>query len=158
MRNMSVTLTTPQVKEGTKLTTRRLGWTFLKPGDRLMLCKKVQGRRLGEPLERIRAVKVTGVRAEPLNLIDEEGCVREGFPNYSPADFVAFFCDEMKKHPKTGERVTGETLVTVIDWEYIPLQWKSVDGIVEHSHLCPFSAEAVETYWEPCPLLNKEVA
>ena len=33
MRHMSFALTTKQIKSRTKTVTRRLGWTFLKPGD-----------------------------------------------------------------------------------------------------------------------------
>src|SRR3954449_12954490 len=52
-RLLSVALTTQAVRERRKTVTRRLGWLFLKPGTRLTLCEKVQGRRPGEPLVRI---------------------------------------------------------------------------------------------------------
>jgi len=40
-RLMSVALTEQAVRERRKTVTRRLGWQFLKPGDRLTLCRKV---------------------------------------------------------------------------------------------------------------------
>lgn len=61
---MSVKLTEPQVRRREKTVTRRLGWwedkhgrRLLKPGDPLTLCRKVQGRRKGEPLVRIAEVE-----------------------------------------------------------------------------------------------------
>lgn len=68
---MSVSHTTQAVIERRKTVTRRLGWTFLKPGDRLTLCRKVMGRKPGEPLERLADVEVVSVRREPLFNITE---------------------------------------------------------------------------------------
>jgi len=50
---MSVSFTEQAVRERRKTVTRCKGWLFLKPGDRLMLCRKVMGRKPGEPLVRI---------------------------------------------------------------------------------------------------------
>lgn len=47
MRLMSFSLTTAQYRAGTKDVTRRLGWEYLKAGDRIMGCEKVMGRRKG---------------------------------------------------------------------------------------------------------------
>lgn len=44
-RLMSVTLTERAVVERRKTVTRRLGWGFLKAGDRLTLVRKAMGRR-----------------------------------------------------------------------------------------------------------------
>lgn len=49
---MSVSLTEDAVRDRRKTVTRRLGWKFLEAGDRLTLCRKVMGRRKGEPLVR----------------------------------------------------------------------------------------------------------
>ena len=68
-RLMSVALTEHAVRDRTKTVTHRLGWTFLKPGDRLTLCRKVQGRKPGEPLVRLAEVEVVDVRREPLSFI-----------------------------------------------------------------------------------------
>jgi len=62
-RLMSVSLTLDQVRDRTKTVTHRAGWLMLKPGDRLTLCRKVMGRRRGEPLDRIADVEVLTVRA-----------------------------------------------------------------------------------------------
>lgn len=68
-RLMSVSHTEAQVVDRTKTVTRRLGWwedkngrRLLKPGDRLTLCRKVMGRKPGEPLVRLAEVEVVDVR------------------------------------------------------------------------------------------------
>jgi hypothetical protein len=108
---MSVSLTEDAVRERRKTVTRRLGWVFLRPGDTLTLCRKVMGRKPGEPLERIAEVEVVDVRREPLGAIDHMDCYREGFPEFDPTDFVAFFCSHMK--------ATAATEITRIEWRYL---------------------------------------
>ncbi len=44
MRLMSVSLTEAAVRDRTKTVTRRLGWLFLRVGDRVTLCRKVMGQ------------------------------------------------------------------------------------------------------------------
>src|SRR5690606_41019778 len=65
-RLMSVSLTVPAVVDRRKTVTRRLGWKFLRPGDRLTLCRKVMGRKPGEPLDRLDRKSVVSVVREPL--------------------------------------------------------------------------------------------
>lgn len=110
-RLMSVALTEEQVRARTKTVTRRLGWLFLKPGDRLTLCRKVMGRRKGEPVVRIVEVEIVSVRREPLSRITDEDVAREGFPDWRWPDFVNFFCEHMK--------CTPDTEVTRIEWRYL---------------------------------------
>jgi hypothetical protein len=111
-RLMSVSLTTDQVRARTKTVTRRAGWLMLKPGDELTLCRKVMGRRKGEPLERIVNVEVIDARREPLNAITAADVAAEGFPEWTPAQFVAFFC---ASHKGIGP---GDD-VTRIEWRYL---------------------------------------
>lgn len=111
-RLMSVSLTEPQVQVRSKTVTRRLGWLNLKPGDRLTLCRKVMGRKKGEPLVRLVDVEVVAVRREPLDAITDDEVRREGFPGWTPAQFIEFFCSTHKGcHPDTD--------VTRIEWRYI---------------------------------------
>jgi hypothetical protein len=119
-RLMSVALTEPQVVGRTKTVTRRLGWLNLKPGDRLTLCRKVMGRRAGEPLVRLAEVEVVSVRRERLDTITEEDIVREAVPHDhfwpavtapSPNQWVTWFCDQMGVMP--------DTEVTRIEWRYL---------------------------------------
>lgn len=124
-RLMSVTLTEQAVVERRKTVTRRLGWRFLKPGDRLTLCRKVMGRKKGDPLVRLAEVEVVDVRREPLCKIDDEDIVREGVEllpgrftevytdtgQPTPCAWVEWFCDEMGVCPYD--------YVTRIEWRYL---------------------------------------
>jgi hypothetical protein len=109
---MSVALTIDQVRAGTKTVTRRLGWRYLKPGDRLQLCEKVRGRRAGEQLVRLRDVVVVAVDIVRLDSIDQADVVAEGFPSWTPHEFIEFFC---RTHPPANET----TEVTRIEWRYV---------------------------------------
>ncbi len=110
-RLMSVALTEDAVRDRCKTVTRRRGWTFLKPGDHLMLCRKVMGRKPGEPLVRIAEVEVTSVRREPLGAITPADVAHEGFYGKTPLWFVQFFTDHM------GGDMQQE--VTRIQWRYV---------------------------------------
>lgn len=110
-RLMSVALTTDQVLDRSKTVTRRAGWTALSVGDRVTLCRKVMGRRAGEPLDRIVAVDVVSVRRERLDTVTAEDVAAEGFPDMTPEQFVDFFCTA---HPAIGPA----DLVTRIEWSY----------------------------------------
>ncbi len=108
---MSVAKTKEQVHNRSKTVTRRLGWEYLEPGDRLTLCEKVQGRRKGEPLVRIAEVEVVSVRRERLDAITADDVAREGFPDWTPLAFVNFFTAEMKVAP--------DVEVTRIEFSYL---------------------------------------
>jgi hypothetical protein len=110
-RLMSVALTEDAVRARQKTVTRRLGWKFVKPGDRLTLARKVMGRKKDEPLVRIAEVEVVSVRREQLWHIDEDDVEREGFGDEMvPSEFVAFFCEALNCEP--------DTEVTRIEWRY----------------------------------------
>lgn len=132
---MSVAFTEQAVIERRKTVTRRKGWwedkngrRLLHPGDRLTLCRKVMGRKPGEPLVRLAEVEVVSVRREPLcavagpyELRASSGggftviypeMVAEGFPDMDPADFmIRYFIDAQ------GIRVMDK--VTRIEWRYL---------------------------------------
>ena len=111
-RLMAVSLTEPQVRDRSKTVTRRAGWLMLRPGDQLTLCRKVMGRRPGEPLERIATVEVVSVRREPLNAITADDVTAEGFPQMTPEEFISFFC-------ATHKGCAPETEITRIQWTYL---------------------------------------
>lgn len=117
---MSVSHTEAAVRDRTKTVTRRLGWRFLKVGDRLTLCRKVMGRKPGEPLVRIAEVEVVSVRREPLLCITLEDAEREGVPAaewatgywaYGPLEWAEWFARTMGCHVGSD--------VTRIEWQYI---------------------------------------
>jgi hypothetical protein len=99
MRNMSFALTTEQYKAGTKTETRRLGWANLKPGDRFMAVEKGMGLKRGEHPVKLGPGEVVTNEPERLDAITQEAVVREGFPEMTPAEFVAMFCRHMRVEP-----------------------------------------------------------
>ena len=117
-RLMSVALTEQAVVERRKTVTRRAGWwidkrgrRLLVPGDRITLCRKVMGRKKGEPLVRLCDVEVVDVRRELLQDITDDDVAREGFPDWNWQQFLEFFCDHMGG--------TGLQPVTRIEWRYL---------------------------------------
>ncbi len=130
MRNISFMMTMEQVRRSfvaaslgilhplEKDVTRRDGWEFLQPGDRLAACEKCQGLGKGGKITRICTIEVVTVMREPLRrMLDEpaygkEECRREGFPDMTPAEFVAFFC-------KGHKGVTLDTILTRIEFRYV---------------------------------------
>lgn len=120
-RLMSVAMTTDAVRERRKTVTRRKGWwedkngrRLLHVGDTLTLCRKVQGRKPGEPIERLAEVEVVGIRREPLRSIyDRYGeTAAEGFPSMDPFTFVRrFFID--------AQGIEPDDEITRIEWRYV---------------------------------------
>ena len=124
-RLMSVAMTTDAVIERRKTVTRRKGWwidkngrRLLKPGDTLTLCRKVQGRKPGEPIERLAEVEVVSVEREHLSNVThfpDYGVVemeREGFPGMDPAWFIHDYFVE-------AQGFDPDDLVTRIEWRYL---------------------------------------
>jgi hypothetical protein len=117
-RLMSVAFTEAAVRERRKTVTRRKGWLMLKPGDRLTLCRKVLGRKKGEPLVRVADVEVVSVRREHLHAMTidraygESEVALEGCAPMSPEDFVYHYFEWRQKIPRNTE-------VTRIEWRYL---------------------------------------
>lgn len=144
-RLMSVNMTLDAVTERRKTVSRRRGWWLDKNGRRLLhardtltLCRKVQGRKPGEPLVRVEEVEVVTIWREPLaTLTDyetfyadymETGQIdmtrdrweewragemeREGFPGMDPAEFV-------DRYFVTVQSMTPDDEVTRIEWRYL---------------------------------------
>lgn len=117
MRHISFYLTTDQVRARTKTVTRRMGWQHLRVGTRLQGVVKGQGLRKGEHVERLAVIEVIGVSREPLFQMGilhggRAECAREGFPDLSPAAFIAMFC-------ASHRGCTPRSLVTRIEFRYI---------------------------------------
>jgi len=99
VRLISFFLTAPQFLDGSKDVTRRIGWWSLKRGDRLMAVRKSQGRKPGEPIQRMGEIEVVNVRTEILSEISQDEVRREGFPRMERREFVEMFCDAMGCDP-----------------------------------------------------------
>lgn len=120
-RNISFMLTTPQFIDGSKDVTRRLGWTFLRPGDLLMGVEKSQGLGKGGKIKRLGLIEVVSMRREPLSaMVDDlvygyRETAREGFPvgtAYSdPFKFIQWFGE--------GHRIASpHEIVTRIEFKH----------------------------------------
>ena len=116
---MSVAFTEQAVIERRKTVTRRKGWwkdkngrLMLFPGDRLTLCRKVMGRKPGEPLVRICDVEVICVTREPLWKCGDRGEMKlEGFPGLDPQTFYDRYF--------RPQGLNWADLVTRIEWRYL---------------------------------------
>lgn len=131
--NMSFAMTTVQIRDSSKSLTRRLGWwdfrlgrPRLRPGEHVQAVVKCMGLRKGEKVERIRMIYHKDSRREYLDALLPgrpysyhpldawlEVC-REGFPGWSPEDFVTFFCQANKCAP--------DVMVTRIEFGYVDLE------------------------------------
>lgn len=149
---MSVAMTADAVIERRKTVTRRVGWLMLRPGDTLTLCRKVQGRRKGEPLERLAEVEVVRVDREHLSNLThfpdygarEVGL--EGFPGMDPARFVLdYFVDAQGMDP--------DDLVTRIEWAYLCSQCDDGERAVEHGMCGSCLHNAYRSGWSPGTVL-----
>lgn len=99
MRNMSFAMTTQQMRNDTKDITRRFGWWFLKPGDRVMAVEKTMGLKKGEKINKIYEIEIISTRIEPLNSITKSDVIREGFPDWTPDQFINFLVKHYKADP-----------------------------------------------------------
>ncbi len=124
MRNISCRLTTAQIIARLKRVTRRVGWTYLRPGDRLCAIEKGQGLKKGQRVKRLAVLRIVDVRFEPLQkLLDHLAygfaeVALEGFRCPEGVDwathvrwFVSMFCE-------THDGVTLQTPLTRIRFEY----------------------------------------
>lgn len=100
MRNMSFALTTPQFKSRTKTVTRRIGWRFLKAGDLVNGVKKAMGLKPGEKIESLGVIRILNTRFEPLSEITQADVIKEGFPDWTPEQFIQMLVDHYKIKPE----------------------------------------------------------
>ena len=68
MRNMTFAHTAEQFLAGTKTVTRRLGWRFLRAGDRFCAVRRARGLRRDQ-IQRLGVAEVLDVRRERLDAI-----------------------------------------------------------------------------------------
>ena len=114
MRNMSFSLTTEQVRNKTNTVTRRLGWYYLLPGDRIQAVEKCQGLKKGEKIKRICEIEVVSAVEEKLVCMDESDLAKEGFPNMTLYGFWDMFCKANKCSP--------DTYVNRIEFKYVEVK------------------------------------
>lgn len=100
MRNMSFAMTTQQMRDEQKDVTRRFGWWFLNPGDQVMAVEKSMGLKKGEKAIEIYPIEIISTRGEPLNTITQEDVIREGFPLWTPEQFIQMLVKHYKADPQ----------------------------------------------------------
>lgn len=81
--------------EGGKDVTRRMRWGWAVPGMFLFAVSKCQGLKPGEVAEAFGVVEIVSVRREVLHEITADDVRREGFPSYTPTDFIGMFREHM---------------------------------------------------------------
>lgn len=114
MRNMSFSLTTPQFKARTKFVTRRLGWKTAKAGDLICGVEKAMGLKKGEKMVRLGIIRIVSARRESLMSITAEDCVLEGFPDFTPEQFIKMLC--------VANSIKPYKIITRIEYEYTDLK------------------------------------
>ncbi len=110
-RNTSFMLAENQIRARTKTVTRRGRWLFLKVGDPLTAVEQNQGLKKGQKVKRLCSIRVVSLRREPLAAITPEDCIKEGFPEMTPEDFISFYTGHNKIKP--------EDEITRIEFEYL---------------------------------------
>ena len=98
-RLMAFALTEQQMLDKTKTVTRRRGWSFLKEGDTLYAVNKTMGFKKGEKPSRLGMIRVVSVTSEPLNRITPDDVVKEGFTDWTPAQFIEMVVNHYNIQP-----------------------------------------------------------
>ena len=60
---------------------------------------KSMGLKAGEKVEQLGLIEVISTRIEPLNHITQDDVIREGFPTWTPAQFVEFYVNKNRCAP-----------------------------------------------------------
>ena len=110
-RNMSFALTTEQFKNKTKTVTRRFGWMFIRQGDIVCGVERAMGFKKGEKIKRLGLIRIISTRREPLREITKGDCIKEGFPEMEPEDFIEMLCSHSK--------CSRHDYVNRIEFEYV---------------------------------------
>ena len=128
MRNMSFAETTRQMlesyelvrqgKKPPKTVTRRVGWRFLKPGERVQPVEKAQGLKKGERVKKLGPpIRIVSVSRGRLCDITAHECCHEGFPGWSPMQFIDHF-RWMNRGNAAVKQYGADVEVTRIEFEY----------------------------------------
>lgn len=112
-QSMRFALTIEQIKAKEKTVTRRIDWSsqILKQGDQIYAVGKTIGLKKNEKEKRLATLEIISIREEPLNAVTKDDVIREGFPEWNQAQFIAFLCGYLGIEPKT--------LVSRIEFAYL---------------------------------------
>jgi hypothetical protein len=123
MRIMSFRKTVEQIRNRSKDVTRRVGWVFLQPSEKLRAVDK--SPRLGEGYETLAIIRVVKIHSENLERITQEDVVREGFPEMTREEFIEMFCETAN-----CER---NQVVQRIEFEYLEEEFEQYGNKKEYS-------------------------
>ena len=90
-RHISFSKTLAQFNARTKTVTRRDGWLDARVGEVLTGIEKGMGLKLGEKHVVLHDIEVLSARRERLGAITPEDVEREGFPGWTPQQFIRFY-------------------------------------------------------------------
>ena len=141
--NMSFAKTTQQFRDRTKTVTRRFGWWKLKSDTLLNGVEKSMGFKKGERINRLGVIKVINTRSERLDAITPRDVIREGFPDWKPADFIEMICSEFGKQPSD--------IVNRIQFDYVDVE-RNHEILVLFKRAWDMAQARVETH----PIIHRE--
>lgn len=153
MKLISFYATRDQVLNRTKDVTRRLGWRTAQAGQIAMGVLKARGVAV-QDRECLAMIQIVKVGRERLDTINQAEVAREGFPDWTPAQFVEMFCrlnhcDPTRAVTRLEFRyltpATGETV-------WVPLITRAAGfgpAVVRHEHPGKRIVEAVRTACRP---------
>ena len=143
MKRMSFSMTEPQLLDGAKTVTHRLGWKTLKPGERLLAVDKAMGLKRGERSKIIGEIEILDVRREPLRAITQKEVDREGFFWLGRGEFLEMFCQAMS--------CTRDTEVTRIAFRFTPASEAKPQRRSEVEEESGYRNPLKSVYQEPMP-------
>jgi hypothetical protein len=85
------------------------GTAFLKPGDVVQTIEKRSGPKEDKNAKPLGLMRIVSVRREPLSTITAEDVAREGYPGWTPAQFVQMLTSVY--------RISPDTVLTRIEFE-----------------------------------------
>jgi hypothetical protein len=130
---MGCSATKEQVRRREKTVTRRIGWWFLKPGDRVWLVEQAMGLKKGEHVVRLALVEVVRTSPEPLDYIrsyTREEIAAEGFAGFSAEEFIEMFVR------LNSPRVNRRTVVNRIEFKYIDAHAEEALADIKRDRRC----------------------
>lgn len=116
---MSFAHTLVPLVTGKKDVTRRTGWRFLKAGTHVCAVKKSMGLKPGEKMVTLGVCDVVKVSRVRLDRITKKDVIREGFPEFTRAEFVHMFVTSFPRD-WGGRITTPETIITRIEFKFRP--------------------------------------
>lgn len=116
MPNMSFFLTQDQFRARSKTVTRRFAWHKLQVGQIVQAVEKSQGLKKGEKVKVLGKIRIVSIEQERADAIlhrpdSLSELSREGFPDWTPQEFVKYLCEANRK--------TARDIVNRIEFEYV---------------------------------------